>query len=183
MKKFLALFLTLVLLAGLTACKTADAADPAQEQNTVTAPTNDATFVYQPDDPTLIPAGGQTIALVTGPSGTENGADAMLWQGVQTFANTYGYTADTYAAAGNTADDAETARVPPPRAAQGLSSARARLRAKHSTASRTTTPMYTTCCSTMNPTTPITAPTRLPNSSTASSSRKNRPGIWRATPS
>ena len=109
MKKFLALFLTLVLLAGLTACKTADAADPAQEQNTVTAPTNDATFVYQPDDPTLIPAGGQTIALVTGPSGTENGADAMLWQGVQTFANTYGYTADTYAAAGNTADDAETA--------------------------------------------------------------------------
>ena len=166
MKKFLALFLTLVLLAGLTACKAADAADPAQEQNTVTAPTNDATFVYQPDDPTLIPAGGQTIALVTGPSGTENGADAMLWQGVQTFANTYGYTADTYAAAGNTADDAETA-----------------LRAKHSTASRTTTPMYTTCCSTMNPTTPITAPTRLPNSSTASSSRKNRPGIWRATPS
>ena len=142
MKKFLALFLTLVLLAGLTACKAADAADPAQEQNTVTAPTNDATFVYQPDDPTLIPAGGQTIALVTGPSGTENGADAMLWQGVQTFANTYGYTADTYAA-----------------------------------------PMYTTCCSTMNPTTPITAPTRLPNSSTASSSRKNRPGIWRATPS
>lgn len=109
MKKFLALFLTLVLLAGLTACKAADAADPAQEQNTVTAPTNDATFVYQPDDPTLIPAGGQTIALVTGPSGTENGADAMLWQGVQTFANTYGYTADTYAAAGNTADDAETA--------------------------------------------------------------------------
>lgn len=75
----------------------------------MTAPTNDATFVYQPDDPTLIPAGGQTIALVTGPSGTENGADAMLWQGVQTFANTYGYTADTYAAAGNTADDAETA--------------------------------------------------------------------------
>lgn len=109
MKKFLALFLTLVLLAGLTACKAADAADPAQEQNTVTAPTNDATFVYQPDDPTLIPAGGQTIALVTDPSGTENGADAMLWQGVQTFANTYGYTADTYAAAGNTADDAETA--------------------------------------------------------------------------
>ena len=46
---------------------------------------------------------------MTGPSGTENGADAMLWQGVQTFANTYGYTADTYAAAGNTADDAETA--------------------------------------------------------------------------
>ena len=40
MKKFLALLLTLALLAGLTACKAADAADPAQEQNTVTAPTN-----------------------------------------------------------------------------------------------------------------------------------------------
>jgi len=109
MKKFLALLLTLAMLAGLTACKDTEAASTAQEQHTVTAPTNDATFVYQPDDPTLIPAGGQTIALVTGPSGTENGADAMLWQGVQTFANTYGYTADTYAAAGNTADDAETA--------------------------------------------------------------------------
>ena len=160
MKKFLALFLTLVLLAGLTACKAADAADPAQEQNTVTAPTNDATFVYQPDDPTLIPVGGQTIALVTGPSPPI----PMPPRGIRPMMP-------------------RLPCVPPLRAAQGLSSARARLRAKHSTASRTTTPMYTTCCSTMNPTTPITAPTRLPNSSTASSSRKNRPGIWRATPS
>lgn len=109
MKKFLALFLTLALLAGLCACKGADAAGTAQEQHTVTAPTNDATFVYQPDDPTLVPTGSGSIVLVTGPDGTESGVDAMLWQGVQTFANTYGYAVDTQTAAGSTADDAEAA--------------------------------------------------------------------------
>lgn len=109
MKKFLALFLTLALLAGLCACKAAEVTEPAQEQHTVTAPTNDATFVYQPDDPTATLPGGERIVLVTGPGGTDGGADAMLWQGVQTFANTYGYEADTQIAEGSTADDAEAA--------------------------------------------------------------------------
>ncbi len=108
MKKFLALFLTLCLLAALCACKGAEPA-ASEETRTVTAPTNDATFVYKPDDPTLLPAGGQTIALVTGPDGTDSGPDAMLWQGVQTFANTYGYTAETQTAASDTAADAEAA--------------------------------------------------------------------------
>ena len=58
MKKFLALLLTLTLLAGLTACKDTEAASTAQEQHTVTAPTNDATFVYQPDDPAATLPGG-----------------------------------------------------------------------------------------------------------------------------
>ena len=109
MKKFLALFLTLALLAGLCACNGAEAASTTQEQHTVTAPTNDATFVYEPEDPTLLPAGGESIVFVTGPDGTTGGADAMLWQGVQTFANTYHYTADTQAAASDTTDDAEAA--------------------------------------------------------------------------
>ena len=109
MKKFLALLLTLALLAGLTACKGAEAASTAQEQHTVTAPTNDATFVYQPDDPAATLPGGESVVLVTGPDGTESGEDAMLWQGIQTFANTYGYTADAQTAAGNTADEAEAA--------------------------------------------------------------------------
>lgn len=109
MKKFLALFLPLALLGALCACNRPAAADTAQEQHTVTAPTNDATFVYQPDDPTATLPGGETVTLVTGPDGTGSGADAMLWQGVQTFANTYGYTADTQAAAGTGADEAETA--------------------------------------------------------------------------
>lgn len=109
MKKFLALLLTLALLAGLTACKGAEAASTAQEQHTVTAPTNDATFVYQPDDPTATLPGGESVVLVTGPGGTESGEDAMLWQGIQTFANTYGYTADVKTAAGDTADEAEAA--------------------------------------------------------------------------
>lgn len=110
MKKFLALFLSLTLLLALTACKAAEAASGAQqEQRTVTAPTDDATFVYQPEEPTVTPAGGETIALVTGVSGTESGADAMLWQGVQTFASAYGYTATTQTAEGDSSADAETA--------------------------------------------------------------------------
>lgn len=110
MKKFLALFLSLTLLLALTACKAAEATSGAQqEQRTVTAPTDDATFVYQPEDPTVTPAGGETIALVTGVSGTESGADAMLWQGVQTFASAYGYTATTQTAEGDSSADAETA--------------------------------------------------------------------------
>ena len=118
MKKFLALLLTLALLAGLTACKDTEAASTAQEQHTVTAPTNDATFVYQPDDPAATLPGGESVVLVTGPGGTESGEDAMLWQGIQTFANTYGYTADVQTAAGNTADEAEAACALPLRAAQ-----------------------------------------------------------------
>lgn len=110
MKKFLALFLSLTLLLALTACKAAEAASGAQqEQRTVTAPTDDATFVYQPEDPAVTPAGGETIALVTGASGTESGADAMLWQGVQTFASAYGYTATTQTAEGDSSADVETA--------------------------------------------------------------------------
>ena len=93
----------------LTACKDTEAASTAQEQHTVTAPTNDATFVYQPDDPAATLPGGESVVLVTGPGGTESGEDAMLWQGIQTFANTYGYTADAQTAAGNTADEAEAA--------------------------------------------------------------------------
>lgn len=110
MKKFLALFLSLTLLLALTACKAAEATSGAQqEQRIVTAPTDDATFVYQPEDPTVTPAGGETIALVTGVSGTESGADAMLWQGVQTFASAYGYTATTQTAEGDSSADVETA--------------------------------------------------------------------------
>ena len=109
MKKFLALFLTLALLAALCACKATPTPDDTQVQHTVTAPTNDATFVYQPDDPTVTLPGGEAIMLVTGPYGTDSGADAMLWQGVQTFASTYGYTANTQIAASDTVDDAEAA--------------------------------------------------------------------------
>jgi hypothetical protein len=75
MKKFLALLLTLALLAGLTACKDTEAASTAQEQHTVTAPTNDATFVYRPDDPAATLPGGESVVLVTGPDGTESGEE------------------------------------------------------------------------------------------------------------
>lgn len=109
MKKFLALLLTLCLLGTLCACKGVQAASGEQEQHTVTAPTDDTSFVYQPEDPTLVPVGGGKIVLAAGPEGPEGGADAMLWQGVQTFADAYGYTAESQTAAGNTADDAEAA--------------------------------------------------------------------------
>ena len=99
MKKFLALLLTLCLLGTLCACKGVQAASGEQEQHTVTAPTDDASFVYQPEDPTLVPVGGGKIVLAAGPEGPEVGADAMLWQGVQTFADAYGYTAESQTAA------------------------------------------------------------------------------------
>lgn len=126
MKKFLALFLTLTLLAGLTACKGREAIAEAQVVHVVTAPTDDATFVYEPEDPTQVLPGGQTIALVTGPGGTDSGEDAMLWQGVQTFANTYHYTAVSQTAA---AAPPMMPRLPcalRPRAVQNLWSAAAR---------------------------------------------------------
>lgn len=182
MKKFLALLLTLALLAGLTACKDTEAASTAQEQHTVTAPTNDATFVYQPDDPAATLPGGESVVLVTGPGGTESGEDAMLWQGIQTFANTYGYTADAQTAAGNTADEAEAALRAAAESGAKLVVCRGDTMARRSTACRKTTLTSTTCCLTASPTVTIIALTIRPALSIASSFRKNRPGIWPGTP-
>lgn len=42
--------------------------------------------------PTL--PGGATIALAAEQASLDDGADTLLWKGIQTFAGTYGYTAE-----------------------------------------------------------------------------------------
>lgn len=44
--------------------------------------------------------GGATIALATrSQASLDDGADTLLWKGIQTFAGTYGYTAENHTAA------------------------------------------------------------------------------------
>lgn len=109
-KKILSLVLTLSVLAVLCGCNGGaflSASSDTSQEDTVTAPTNDATFTFTPPaDAELLP-GGQTIVLAAGADGASSGPDAMLWQGVQTFANTYGCTAQLETAEGDSVDDAE----------------------------------------------------------------------------
>lgn len=92
MKKIIALILALAALTVLTAC--APAEDTAAGGFTV--PLDDASYVFTaPEDAAPLP-GGATIALAAESTGLESGAEAMLWQGVQTFAANFGYTAQSY---------------------------------------------------------------------------------------
>lgn len=104
MKKIIALFLALAALAVLTACTPAQETTDAGE---FTVPLDDTSYVYTaPQDAVPLP-GGATIALAAPAAGLESGADAMLWQGIQTFAANFGYTAQSYTyEAGGSAEDA-----------------------------------------------------------------------------
>lgn len=95
MKRIIALFLSLLMLLTLAACV------PGVEEQTTdavafTVPLDDNSYVYQaPQDATPLP-GGSVIALAAEGSGLESGPDALLWKGIQTFASTFGYTAQSY---------------------------------------------------------------------------------------
>lgn len=104
MKKIIALFLAFAALATMTAC--APEADNTAEE-TFTVPLDDASYVFSaPAEATPLP-GGSTIAFVATSQALETGADALLWQGIQTFAGNFGYTAQSYPyEAGATAEDA-----------------------------------------------------------------------------
>ena len=106
MKKTVALFLSMVFLTVLAGCAPQTENQASED---FTAPLDDASFVYQaPQDATPLP-GGATIALAASSGDLESGAEAMLWKGVQTFASTFGYTAQsfTYGDGGNaSAEDA-----------------------------------------------------------------------------
>lgn len=93
MKKTVALFLSMVFLTVLAGCAPQT---ENQASDNFTAPLDDASFVYQaPQDAAPLP-GGATIALAAGSSDLESGAEAMLWKGMQTFASTFGYTAQSF---------------------------------------------------------------------------------------
>lgn len=106
MKKIIALLLTLLMLASLAACAP-DSGDGAQE--TFTVPTDDASYVYTPPQDAEPLPGGAVIALAAESSALESGPEALLWQGVQTFAGQFGYTAQSYPYGASGAASAEEA--------------------------------------------------------------------------
>ena len=110
MKKIIALVLTLALAVSLCACseKTASPTTAA-----FTVPMDDSSYIYtapvgENGEPVTLP-GGAAIALAAEESGLSNGADALLWKGVQTFATNFGYTAESHPAADSTVEAAEAA--------------------------------------------------------------------------
>lgn len=110
MKKFIALVLTLALAVSLCACS-GKTSGPAAASFTV--PLDDSLYTYTPpvdengETPTL--PGGATIALAAEQTSLDDGADTLLWKGIQTFASTYGYTAESHTAADTSVEAAEAA--------------------------------------------------------------------------
>ena len=92
MKKLIALLLCLSLLVSLAAC---GRGGQTTETAAFTVPLDDASYVYQAADDAVPLPGGASIALAADAAGIEAGPDALLWQGIQTFAANFGYTAQS----------------------------------------------------------------------------------------
>ena len=92
MKKLIALLLCLSLLVSLAAC---GQGGQTTETAAFTVPLDDASYVYQAADDAVPLPGGASIALAADAAGIEAGPDALLWQGIQTFAANFGYTAQS----------------------------------------------------------------------------------------
>lgn len=92
MKKLIALLLCLSLLVSLAAC---GQGGQTAETAAFTVPLDDASYVYQAADDAVPLPGGASIALAADAAGIESGPDALLWQGIQTFAANFGYTAQS----------------------------------------------------------------------------------------
>ena len=92
MKKLIALLLCLSLLVSLAAC---GQGGQTTETAAFTVPLDDASYVYQAADDAVPLPGGASIALAADAAGIESGPDALLWQGIQTFAANFGYTAQS----------------------------------------------------------------------------------------
>ena len=109
MKKFIALVLTLALAVSLCACSS-----KADSQTvTFTVPMDDSTYTFtapvdENGESATLP-GGATIALAAEQASLDDGADTLLWKGIQTFAGTYGYTAENHTAADTSVEAAEAA--------------------------------------------------------------------------
>ena len=92
MKKLIALLLCLSLLVSLAAC---GRGGQTTETAAFTVPLDDASYVYQAADDAVPLPGGASIALAADAAGIESSPDALLWQGIQTFAANFGYTAQS----------------------------------------------------------------------------------------
>lgn len=106
MKKIIALFLALLMLTALSACAPGSEDEPGE---TFTVPMDDASYVYQPAEDAEPLPGGAVIALAAESDALESGPDALLWQGIQTFASRFGYTAQSYLYGGDGAATAQEA--------------------------------------------------------------------------
>ena len=180
MKKFIALVLTLALAVSLCACSS----KAGNQTVTFTVPMDDSTYTFtapvdENGESATLP-GGATIALAAEQASLDDGADTLLWKGIQTFAGTYGYTAENHTAADTSVEAAEAALREAAESGAPLFVCPCEVMA--CSTSRTTIPAYTTCCLTASPTTAAT-PTIPPSpTSTVSSSRRSRPVSWRVTP-
>ena len=100
-----------VLPLGLFGCGAAASSEAAQ-QALDPVDMEDASFVLSaPTDPeaATLQNVGATIAFVADAAGLETGLDASVWRGVQNFAATFGYTAQSYQAEADTDEARETA--------------------------------------------------------------------------
>ena len=109
MKKFIALVLTLALAVSLCACSS----KAGNQTVTFTVPMDDSTYTFtapvdENGESATLP-GGATIALAAEQASLDDGADTLLWKGIQTFAGTYGYTAENHTAADTSVEEAEAA--------------------------------------------------------------------------
>ena len=109
MKKFIALVLTLALAVSLCACSS----KAGNQTVTFTVPMDDSTYTFtapvdENGESATLP-GGATIALAAEQASLDDGADTLLWKGIQTFAGTYGYTAENHTAADTSVEAAEAA--------------------------------------------------------------------------
>ena len=109
MKKFIALVLTLALAVSLCACSS----KAGSQTVTFTVPMDDSTYTFtapvdENGESATLP-GGATIALAAEQASLDDGADTLLWKGIQTFAGNYGYTAENHTAADTSVEAAEAA--------------------------------------------------------------------------
>lgn len=97
MKKTLSFLLAAALGFGLCAC----GSTASSSEETPSALVEDSSYVLQlPEGADPLDGGGALIAYAAGPGGVEAGEDAAAWRGVQTFAETFHYTAQSYTAEG-----------------------------------------------------------------------------------
>lgn len=108
-RRLLCLLLVLAFVLAMAGCGTsASSSSTAQNQEQVL--TDDALYeltaekVSQPLD-----GAGSMIALAVGAEGTDAGAGAAIWRGVQTFCSNFNYSAQQFAAAENSLDSAKAA--------------------------------------------------------------------------
>lgn len=99
-----------LVAVSLCACSaspsSSSGAQPVEESPLV----DDSLYVFDVTDSSATLTGqGSTVAFVADTAGAETGPDAALWRGVQTFADTFGYTAQLYQAEEDSLESRENA--------------------------------------------------------------------------